>query len=284
MVAAVKKCDTDITVALRAWYELGANNEKLDVEASENAAALKTSLPTDWRPLVDFVRTASMAWRRASTTAPSIFQSAFDFSMLVRQSVPYTAAAHRFRDISEMIENDQWDLVHLEELENRLNKGLAEVRWLSKELVAFEQLSSEWSVKLVSNWPLAEILNDPVIFKKFAALLLKWAEEADRLENTLISSREQLWKELGGPLDMTRSRARPWYRFGCPGTAGQLDSLKGTRYSVMQTKDLIAKLVFQACLKAASAVDTAALLGPSRAGVHPGSSSASSVSCKQNFC
>lgn len=243
------------------WYELGVKHDQSQLKAAEAIATEPSELQGKWRPISDFARTTSCYWQRAAKTAPCVFQSAYDFLMLVRQSIPHAAAVRRFRNINEMIDNSDWDLDQLEEVESRLNKGLAELRWLGKELVVFEQLASEWSRKLVTDWGLTVILKDPVALKNFATVLLRWAEASEHLETKLIDSRKELWGQLGGPLDEARSRACPWYRFGCPSAPGELASLKGMlSYTI---SGFMAQLAWSACLMAACAPEAPTLPAPS---------------------
>lgn len=231
LLAAVKARDDQICAKLHAWYELGTKFEELADADAKSIAGQPISLPPQWQPIVDFVWMTTKGWQRAANTAPTVFEFAHDFSMLVRESFPYSAAARRFRDISEMVGSNQWDLAHLEQMESRLNKGMAELRWLQKELLNFEALSKEWCAKMVGR-PIEVIIKDASALHTFATMVLQWAEVTVCSENRLISARKPMWQVLGGPLDEARSCMRPWYRFGCPRVTGELESLKGGSYCV----------------------------------------------------
>lgn len=178
IIAGLTKCDSEIASTLRAWYEFGAEADKLDVEEAEAAAAKATSLPTEWRSLFQFVHTASLAWKRAVVAAPSAFQTAYEFMMLVRESFPFVGAADRFRDITHMMDSDAWDLIHLQELELRVNRGMAELRWIHKELIQFENLSSQWATKLPNVWPPTDIPDDVAALRTLALPLLECQEKS----------------------------------------------------------------------------------------------------------
>ncbi|CAE6527001.1 unnamed protein product [Rhizoctonia solani] len=214
---SLKDVVAKVESTLRDWNELArVNSVGLRLDANTILVTAR-ELPTPLQPLAYFVLARTRAWERARGSAPNVLDFIPRLVLDTRMALQLDVAVSEFlEEESRESTTGKAEYNALGKLHRRLLQGGVELCWIYKELLAFENLSSEWSQRMPSNWLVDNNMptSGPALYD-LACPLFEWANASAKLDEDLRAQRRVMWRPIGRPFE-TRHNAPLWYWFGNP--------------------------------------------------------------------